>query len=50
VHHPEVVSGVAASSYFSPNDQRIHRLFGVDNFLQVQRVEPAEGSEPAVEK
>jgi len=43
VHRPEVVPMTAIEDAFSPTDQRVHRLFKVDQCLQVRRV----GTRPA---
>lgn len=34
-----------AASRLSPNDQRTHRLFGVDRCLRVRQVEPNDGGQ-----
>lgn len=41
VDHPEVVPGAIANTYFPPNDQRTHRVFGIDDFLLLRRTESA---------
>lgn len=41
VDHPEVVPAAVANAYFSSNDQRTHRLFGIDDFLLLRRTESA---------
>ena len=38
VHTPEVVSMTLVGGHFSPADQRMHQIFRVEEFLQVQRV------------
>lgn len=38
VERPEVVPMEAASEFFSPSDQRGHRLYGVNQCLRVHRV------------
>lgn len=38
---PEVVPMAAAGRYFSPQDQRAHRMFAVDQCLRVRRIGPA---------
>jgi deazaflavin-dependent oxidoreductase (nitroreductase family) len=38
VDHPEFVSTSVGNPYFSPSAQRSHRLFGVEDFLEVRRV------------
>jgi deazaflavin-dependent oxidoreductase (nitroreductase family) len=38
VDSPEVISTEEATRYFSPQDLRAHRVFGVDQALRVQRV------------
>jgi hypothetical protein len=38
VDRPEVISMAVAASHFSPNDQRVDRLFGVDQCLLVHHV------------
>jgi deazaflavin-dependent oxidoreductase (nitroreductase family) len=40
VDRPEVVPLAAVEHHFSPNDQRAHRLFGVDQCLRVRRTVP----------
>ncbi len=39
VDRPEVVPIAAAGRHFSPQDQRAHRIFGVDQCLRVRRLE-----------
>jgi deazaflavin-dependent oxidoreductase (nitroreductase family) len=39
VHRPEVVPMAAVASTFSPADQRVHRLFNVEQCLQVRRAD-----------
>ena len=39
VDRPEVLPIDAADAFFSPNDRRAHRLFGVDQCLRVRRVQ-----------
>ena len=46
---PEVVLTSEAAQHFPPNEQRTHRLFAVDQTLQVRRVEPDETSEQVVD-
>ena len=41
VDHPEVVPAAVANTYFPPNDQRAHRVFGIDDFLLLRRTESA---------
>jgi deazaflavin-dependent oxidoreductase (nitroreductase family) len=41
VDRPEVVPMAAAGRYFSPQDQRAHRMFAVDQCLRVRRIGPA---------
>lgn len=36
---PRVVTAAEADPYFSPADRRIHRLFGVDQFLRLRVVD-----------
>jgi deazaflavin-dependent oxidoreductase (nitroreductase family) len=38
VDHPQVVPMAEAGRHFSPQDQRAHRMFGVDECLRVRRV------------
>jgi deazaflavin-dependent oxidoreductase (nitroreductase family) len=45
VNRPEIVPIAVADRHFPPQDQRAHRLFGVDQCLRVRRVEPGETSE-----
>jgi len=45
VDQPEVIPMEAAAVYLPANDQRNHRLFGVDQCLRVRRVEPGEAAE-----
>jgi deazaflavin-dependent oxidoreductase (nitroreductase family) len=45
VNRPEIVPIAVAGPNFSPQDQRAHRWFGVQQCLQVLRVEPDEISE-----
>ena len=40
VDRPEVITIADVTPFFSPNDQRAHRWFGVQDCLQVRRVEP----------
>src|SRR5918995_76918 len=40
VDQPEIVPSSVAAPHFSPKDQRTHRLFRVDQFLLVRRMEP----------
>jgi deazaflavin-dependent oxidoreductase (nitroreductase family) len=40
VDRPEVIPLSAVEHQFSPNDQRAHRLFGVDQCLRVRRTVP----------
>lgn len=42
VNRPEIVPIAVAGPYFPPQDQRAHRLFGVQQCLRVRRVEPDE--------
>jgi deazaflavin-dependent oxidoreductase (nitroreductase family) len=42
VEHPEVVPMAEVVGYFSPGDQRTHRIFGVDECLRVQRAAQAD--------
>ncbi|HSB86778.1 MAG TPA: hypothetical protein VLD86_10730 [Ilumatobacteraceae bacterium] len=42
---PEILPMSAAAPFFSPKDQRAHRLFRVDQCLMVRRVEPEEDAE-----
>lgn len=42
VDDPEIVPSAVAEPYVSLKDRRIHRLYGVDQFLQVGRVEAHE--------
>ncbi len=37
VEHPELVPAADADPYFDRTEQRLHRLFGVDDFLRVRR-------------
>lgn len=41
VDEPEIVSMEGIEAWFPPQDQRSHRLFGVDQGLRLRRVEPA---------
>jgi deazaflavin-dependent oxidoreductase (nitroreductase family) len=41
VDHPELVSADVGNPYFPPITQLTHRLFGVDRFLLMRRVEAA---------
>ncbi|MEZ4524019.1 MAG: hypothetical protein R3A46_20670 [Thermomicrobiales bacterium] len=38
VDSPEIVSSDVGNAYFAPSDQRVHRIFGVDDFLTLRRV------------
>lgn len=49
VDQPEVVLTSEAAHHFPPNEQRTHRMFAVDQTLQVRRVEPDEASEPVTD-
>jgi deazaflavin-dependent oxidoreductase (nitroreductase family) len=42
VDRPELVPMAAAGAYFSPQDQRAHRMFGVDECLRVRRLGPGQ--------
>jgi deazaflavin-dependent oxidoreductase (nitroreductase family) len=42
VDRPELVPMAAAGAYFSPQDQRAHRMFGVDQCLRVRRLGPGQ--------
>jgi deazaflavin-dependent oxidoreductase (nitroreductase family) len=42
VDRPELVPMAAAGRYFSPQDQRAHRMFGVDQCLRVRRLGPGQ--------
>ena len=44
VDQPRVVPIAAAEAYFSPQDQRAHRMFAVDRCLRVRRVGPAQSA------
>lgn len=37
VHLPELVVGADADQFFRPRGQRAHRLYGVEDFLQLTR-------------
>jgi len=41
VDRPELVSSEIGNAYFDPKEQRIHRIFGVDEFLVLHTAEPA---------
>ena len=43
VDRPEVVAIADVTQMFSPNDQRAHRWFGVEDCLRVRRVAPIPG-------
>jgi deazaflavin-dependent oxidoreductase (nitroreductase family) len=45
VDEPQIVPLAAAASRFSPADQRAHRIFAVEQCLQVRRAQAAETSE-----
>ncbi len=45
VDNPEIVLTSEAAHQFPPNEQRAHRLFAVDQTLQVRRAEPANTTE-----
>jgi deazaflavin-dependent oxidoreductase (nitroreductase family) len=45
VDHPELVPSAVANPYFPNKDQRLHRLYGVNEFLRVQRVVTQETQE-----
>ena len=45
VDRPEVIPMEAAAVHLPANDQRNHRLFGVDQCLRVRRVRPGEAAE-----
>jgi deazaflavin-dependent oxidoreductase (nitroreductase family) len=45
VDQPEVIPMEAAAVYVPANDQRNHRLFGVDQCLRGRRAEPGEATE-----
>lgn len=40
VEDPELIASSEADPYFTPKDQRAHRLYGVDQFLRLRRTEP----------
>jgi deazaflavin-dependent oxidoreductase (nitroreductase family) len=42
VDRPELVPMATAGDYFSPQDQRAHRMFGVDQCLRVRRLGPGQ--------
>jgi deazaflavin-dependent oxidoreductase (nitroreductase family) len=46
VDRPEVVPTTVAAPLFSPKDQRIHRVFRVEEFLVVRRAEPGDAAAP----
>lgn len=39
VGRPELVSAAAGAPFFSARDQRVQRLFGVDEYLRVRRID-----------
>lgn len=39
VDHPELVSAAVGNSHYPANDQRTHRLFGIDEFLLLRQAE-----------
>jgi deazaflavin-dependent oxidoreductase (nitroreductase family) len=45
VDQPEIVPLAVADPYFPPQDQRTHRLFGVEQCLRVRRVEADEDAD-----
>jgi deazaflavin-dependent oxidoreductase (nitroreductase family) len=49
VDQPEVIPIKAAAGWLPANDQRNHRLIGVDQCLRVRRVEPGEAAEQLTE-
>jgi len=49
VDQPEVVLTSEAAQHFPPKEQRAHRLFAVDQTLQVRRVDADEASEPVAD-
>jgi deazaflavin-dependent oxidoreductase (nitroreductase family) len=49
VDQPEVIPLEAAAAYLPANDQRNHRLFGVDQCLRVRRVEPGRAAERLID-
>lgn len=50
VADPEVVAIETADSYFSPKDQRTHRIFGTRECLRVRRVEPDHAAEQPTDR
>lgn len=49
VEDPEIVTAAVAEPFVPAEDQRAHRLFGVDQFLRVRRELPHETREPMAE-
>lgn len=45
IDEPEVIAIEAAADHFSPEEQRTHRWFGVDQVLRVRRVEREDATE-----
>lgn len=49
VDHPEFVPSSVAEPYIRPKDLRSQRVYGVDEYLQVRRVQPAEAQDEVAE-
>jgi deazaflavin-dependent oxidoreductase (nitroreductase family) len=49
VDQPEIVPTAAAAAFFPPQEQRSHRLFNVDQCVQVRRLAPDEAAGPVAD-